>query len=711
MKDPLHLRIKMSFLIFTILLFQTSLPVSAEDADTEDPSLQITPDTLSISQPNDVIGFELFSLDDVSGEADALAEALIENDPSGVLSPAAAVGYTISLGVPVLSGASFRFFPADALHADGTCDFGITYVSTLTCYYATPVQNAVDDAAEGSLVSIGVGTFTEQVLIQKNLTLQGAGMGSTILQAPGGSLTVTPGTGVHAVLSISSLDPSISSVLVHLYGFSVDGNGQGALNDQFTGIHYYSSGGTINQVQLGNINGAALPGDGNGVGVLVNHPQNQNITTFVDMQSLVVEDSQQAGILLAEPGTSAVIESSMIRDSAAGSGIEVSFGASAMILNNTIAGNAVGVRVTGNATNAQSPAPQTVVAGNNLLDNQTGVLVEVDTQRGYGDALAVVTINRLVGNQVGVVNANVAESVNAENNWWGCNDGAGMDGCDTILGTVDADPWLTLSWLRGTGTFNVTVEQSVELYPTLSINSQGNDTWGISYFLPDGILGFFSYPPSLGEVDPNPLFTFYDDMPFQYTAFQVPGMDTVCVTVDNAELCGRVSVNPAEPSPLPGLTPLVIPLYLPETSISANFPGGQGMFFLVLERMGEAEEKEWVRITIPSWSLPTGALVTLTHFVESTLPSALPAGIEYLGPAFLLQASDLNGADIPSFNAQASFYFSLPDGFVLPDDAQLAVLHMNTESGEWEEVPASVGEDFVEVVSNQPGTYVLVIMH
>ena len=689
-----------SLLVLTLLMLQISIPVYAEDPDGEDPSVPIDETILEES-----------SYADTSGEEISLEVGSIESDPSGILSIAAAANFTIVLGTTVPSGAAFRFFPADALHADGSCDFGVTNSSTLTCYYALPIQNAVDVAAEGSLVSIGTGTFSEQVIIQKNLTLQGAGMGSTILQAPGNPLAVTPGTSIQAVLSISSPDPSVSSVLVQLFGFRVDGAGQGSQNENFAGIHYYSAGGSITQMQLVNINGDASPDQGDGVGILIDHPQDLNLATFVDMHSLLVEGSQNAGILLAEPGTSAVIESSIIRNSTAGSGIEVTSGASAMILNNTIAANAVGVRITGNATTAQPPSPQTIVAGNNLVDNQSGVLVENDPLRGYGDALAEITINRIFGNIVGVVNTNTLTGAAAENNWWGCNEGTSAPGCDTVLGNVDADPWLTLSWLRDPGPYVVIAERSIELYPTLSVNSQGSDTWGINYFLPDGILGLFSRLPSLGEVDPNPLFTLYDDMPFQYTAFQVPGTDSVCVTVDNAELCGQISVLPAEPALLPGLAPLIVPLYLPETTISANFPGRQGLLFLVLERMGELEDKEWVRINIPSWSLPTGALVTLTRFVELTLPSALPEAVEFLGPAILLQASDLNGADIPSFNGLVSFQFSLPDGFVLPEGVQLAVLHLSSGSSEWEEVQAVAGEGFVEVVSDQPGTYVLVMLH
>ncbi|HEY5596202.1 MAG TPA: lamin tail domain-containing protein [Candidatus Bipolaricaulota bacterium] len=49
--------------------------------------------------------------------------------------------------------------------------------------------------------------------------------------------------------------------------------------------------------------------------------------------------------------------------------------------------------------------------------------------------------NALVGNAIGILN-NDLNTVNAKNNWWGCNAGPNQPGCDLTSGAVDASAWL-----------------------------------------------------------------------------------------------------------------------------------------------------------------------------------------------------------------------------------------------------------------------------
>lgn len=67
--------------------------------------------------------------------------------------------------------------------------------------------------------------------------------------------------------------------------------------------------------------------------------------------------------------------------------------------------------------------------------------------------------NRFSGNGGGVINS-TGVSVDAEGNWWGCADGPGAGGCDSVNSDVDYTPWLqaipgsgaSVSTFTGTGT-------------------------------------------------------------------------------------------------------------------------------------------------------------------------------------------------------------------------------------------------------------------
>ena len=83
--------------------------------------------------------------------------------------------------------------------------------------YAT-IQEAVDAAVDGDIVLVSAGTFREQVTVSgKDITIQGAGAGQTIIESPDASSLVVNGTDSnstrpdkYAVITVtSSADVSI----------------------------------------------------------------------------------------------------------------------------------------------------------------------------------------------------------------------------------------------------------------------------------------------------------------------------------------------------------------------------------------------------------------------------------------------------------------------------------------------------------------------
>lgn len=179
---------------------------------------------------------------------------------------------------------------------------------------------------------------------------------------------------------------------------------------------------------------------------------------------------------------------------------------------------------------------------NNLVNNQTGITLS-------GGALTItpeIHFNRIYSeeNKVGLLTF-IQSTINAENNWWGCNSGplgpGTSNGCTTIDDTfsfVDSDPWLVLS-----------IEPMLELYTAESVtvtadifhtfNNEDVSTLGM---LPDGIVG--SFHPMGGSVDPSTVSTQSGLLKTTYTAPIAPGSGQVCARLDSGEACMGVIVNP-----------------------------------------------------------------------------------------------------------------------------------------------------------------------
>jgi len=172
-----------------------------------------------------------------------------------------------------------------------------------------------------------------------------------------------------------------------------------------------------------------------------------------------VADYQSIGVLLA----------------AAGGGTTVS--------GNTVSSNDIGIynwadgptSITGNTVQANRyegiylDEGNATVASNRIDGGNTG-LIAVSFDGSAGNSAGTLTCNRISGAGEGIrliddqladgniptvtahsnsisgngVGANnpTAATVNAENNYWGCANGPGFVGCDTVAGNVDADPSL-----------------------------------------------------------------------------------------------------------------------------------------------------------------------------------------------------------------------------------------------------------------------------
>jgi hypothetical protein len=152
-----------------------------------------------------------------------------------------------------------------------------------------------------------------------------------------------------------------------------------------------------------------------------------------------------------------------------------------------------------NVTNASATSPNIAFRRNNVSDFIRGVFHETpavplfESNAITGSTVGIVNdanatngliahFNRIAGNTTAGLQNNAGTTINAENNWWGCNYGPGATGAgcsgtaNGTTGPVDADPWLTLTTSASPTSVNIGTNSNIT--SSLRINSAAADTSG-----------------------------------------------------------------------------------------------------------------------------------------------------------------------------------------------------------------------------------------
>ena len=269
-------------------------------------------------------------------------------------------------------------------NCDGSVDAAYTGSNGPACAKQT-IQAGVNTVSTGGVVSIGPGTFVEQVEISKTLTMQGTanspfGPSVTIIQSP---ITLT-----NAFTSTTG-DPNKAIVYIHdaanvsLDRIAVDGAGQGsATNYRFEGITFHNASGQLSNSTITHIRNTPLDGAQSGTGFYAYNSDNISRTIMVDYNN--ISDYQKNGITFVGNGLSGNINGNMITGTGqttvtAQNGIEVAFGATASISSNRVSDNFYTGDPTYDASGLllyQTP-PQTVnVVYNTFSGNGDDILID-----------------------------------------------------------------------------------------------------------------------------------------------------------------------------------------------------------------------------------------------------------------------------------------------------------------------------------------------
>ncbi len=366
---------------------------------------------------------------------------------------------TLSAGVLFTEPGSKFLTPAQAATFT-VCASGCTH---------TTIQAAVNAAAAAAgadTINVSAGTYAESVTIP-------AGAGPLTIN--GANANINPCTGTRSAESI--VDP-VTGPAFNVLANNVTINGfriQDAVND--AGITLV--GGTSGNQVLNNIvttntigiylNGSSqlvqnnsifnnnLPGSGSGNGIysdqgLINSTVNANCfpgtpATFHANASIIILGSSSGGACF--PGSQPISNVALTNNTLTNDNLFYLIGGS----NYTITGNTN----TGSATHAVQidGGVSGATISNNNFSNGAFSAIRVSNNSGCSTNSGIVaTCNRLVnfGDDAIRLTAGTytggANSLNAENNWFGCNAGPGATGCETITdpsGQVDFTPWLTLT--------------------------------------------------------------------------------------------------------------------------------------------------------------------------------------------------------------------------------------------------------------------------
>lgn len=290
------------------------------------------------------------------------------------------------------------------------------------------IQNAVDIASTtvSALISVGAGTFREQVVIDKNLTLRGSERDLTIIQSPANlaQTHVSPNVARnYGVIFVHDTDNVVVSDL------TVDGSTNAQTtpfndNRRFIGIVYQNAGGTIENTRITNIKSGAGSAR-SGFGILAFDANSKDGVSSLNILNNTVDNFQKYGIALADPYLEATLKGNTItgdQDTVAAeqAGVYVTAMAKAEIggagpgEGNTIsnADNGIwlfgtnGIEIVGNEiSNAASHGVRAstnanrsiLLAGNTLLNNKVGAEFESGVIDMTGAA------NRIVGDETGLI--------------------------------------------------------------------------------------------------------------------------------------------------------------------------------------------------------------------------------------------------------------------------------------------------------------------
>ncbi len=275
----------------------------------------------------------------------------------------------------------------------------------------TTIQQAIDNVPAGSIVKVCPGNYHEQLSINKQVTIMGVSNSfndAVVILPPDGGLAA------NAVDVDNSSLPIAAQIFVHdtsgpvsISNLTVDGTGNAISGcaPELQGVLFQNASGTLNHIAVRNETlGAGLGGCQSGQGIFVE--TGPELTSAVTVENSSVHSYNKNGITGHDAGTTLIVTGNYVQGNgvvpsggAAQNGIELAFGATGRISNNTVIDNIYGDTSIADSTDIllyDAAANSGIMVNSNTVGNsQIPIGLFTDTP-GAGDGVTV-TGNKIFG--------------------------------------------------------------------------------------------------------------------------------------------------------------------------------------------------------------------------------------------------------------------------------------------------------------------------
>ena len=404
---------------------------------------------------------------------------------------------------------------------------------------------AADATVETDTIDVAAGTYAELAVIpasEDGLTING------------------PNAGINPCTDTRGAEAIVGTAVSPSGAFQVAGGADDATIDGFTiqgvtggpadlaaGVHALGSSGTrvVNNIVQNNVIGIAI--GGSDVLVQFNDVRDNNnagssagtgVYSDTGLTGSTIDGNcftghqNQTTLLIGSPIVAAAVTDVTLSNNTATSDSGFAFFGGS---NHTVTGNSNVDNTIASSYFLGSVAGAVVNENLSLNGSFSGIRVN-DGGAGASTGITA-SCNRLVGHDVAAINVEAGThtgTLPAENNWFGCNEGPGNPGCDVVIGDVDFDPWLVLTF---------------EVDPALVPSGGGSALLASLNANSDGLIAPCSVPDgtpvafasTCGPV--NPAFTSTIDGEASATVTGGPiGLCEVSATVDNETVAQQVQV-------------------------------------------------------------------------------------------------------------------------------------------------------------------------